>query len=83
MRIRQHRNYGHGLTLGTDHDINCRECQRDRAAGVAPVITGSEDPGRSPGHVHTFADLAGVQRVTSDARDCDQCGIMRASEDRS
>jgi hypothetical protein len=39
FRVREHHGYGHGLQPGTDHDLNCGSCQRDRTAGVAPVIT--------------------------------------------
>ena len=39
MRIREHRGYGHGLRPGTDWDMNCPNCQRDKRLGIAPVIT--------------------------------------------
>lgn len=38
MRIRQHKGFGHGLRPGTDQDINCSSCKRERAEGVEPVI---------------------------------------------
>jgi hypothetical protein len=39
MRVRNHRGFGHGLNPGTDHDMNCPSCQREREQGVAPDIT--------------------------------------------
>jgi hypothetical protein len=46
-RVRQHKGYGHGLRPGTDHDMNCPSCQRDRAAGITPVIEHDEHDGDS------------------------------------
>jgi len=39
FRVREHHGYGHGLAPGTDHDMNCLSCKRERAAGQVPVIT--------------------------------------------
>lgn len=38
MKTRHHRDYGHGLAPGTDYDINCLHCRRDRVA-VREVLT--------------------------------------------
>lgn len=43
MRTRWHLSYGHGLTPGTDHDMLCPSCKRERAEGRQPDITGEED----------------------------------------
>ena len=43
MRIRTHGSFGHGLEPGTDHDISCSICVHERAAGVTPSISGSDD----------------------------------------
>lgn len=42
MRVRHHPGFGHGLRPGTSHDVNCLSCQREHAAGRAPVVTGHD-----------------------------------------
>ncbi len=49
MRVREHNGFGHGLRPGTDHDMGCGSCKRERAAGITPVITGQDDDGDMPG----------------------------------
>lgn len=43
MRTRLHNSFGHGLAPGSDHDINCQSCTRERREGTAPHIMGSDD----------------------------------------
>lgn len=47
MRSRVHRGFGHGLRPGSDQDLNCTSCKREREAGQWPVIAGEgkEEPG--------------------------------------
>jgi hypothetical protein len=47
MRTRYHRGFGHGLLPGTDHDMNCIACKRERAEGIKPLIQGT-DPSYCP-----------------------------------
>ena len=42
MRIREHKGFGHGLRPGTDEDINCLSCQKEKAEGKTPVINGKD-----------------------------------------
>lgn len=42
MRVREHSGWGHGLPPGTNHDINCKACRREKAEGKEPVITGTD-----------------------------------------
>lgn len=39
MRIRNHHDFGHGLRDGTDEDINCLSCQREKHDGDTPDIS--------------------------------------------
>jgi hypothetical protein len=42
MRVRNHKGFGHGLKPGTDEDINCSSCIKEKAAGITPDITGED-----------------------------------------
>lgn len=53
MRVREHRGYGHGLRPGEDWDMNCLSCKREKAEGMVPVITGTDDGG--PGNAEEVA----------------------------
>ena len=46
-------------------------------AGIDLWRTGPAQQDRS-GHVHTFADLNGTQRVADNAKDCDHCPEQEA-----
>lgn len=48
MRTRVHRGFGHGLRPGSDQDLGCPSCRREREAGKWPVIAGEEEEGRMP-----------------------------------
>ena len=56
MRIRNHGNYGHGLTPGTDHDMNCASCTSERLIGMTPDIEGQEGTTMNSTDTRSLAD---------------------------
>lgn len=39
IMVRHHKGFGHGLNPGTNEDINCESCKREKTAGQEPSIT--------------------------------------------